>query len=161
MRAVMHQDCKPELARADDADGEQIGQRIGPPRHQRDGAEDERPGMGDQADPLPGEALPHGNQFVFAKEITGTHAEGRHDQISSSDLVAAPSSPTRRSFAPGGLAVACGPTTRSNSPVRSCGERPMANPSTITPIATAQNCREVASGSHTLLQPCRSTCPAN
>jgi hypothetical protein len=39
MRAVMHQDRKSELARADDADRQQKGQRIGPPRYQCDRAQ--------------------------------------------------------------------------------------------------------------------------
>src|SRR3954467_7807490 len=66
MRAVMHQDRKSELARADDSDREKEYQRIGPPRHQRDRTQYQRPRMRDQGYPLPRHTLAHGDQLVLA-----------------------------------------------------------------------------------------------
>ena len=110
MRAVMHQDREPELARADDAHRQQKGQRIGPPRHQRDRAQYQRPRMRDQGDPLPRHALAHGDQLILVQEVAGTHAKRGHDDLSPSDVFEseASRSPTRRSrvLSPAVLVVA-------------------------------------------------------
>ena len=82
MRAVMHQDREPELARADDANRQQKGQRVGPPRDQRDRPEDQRPGMRDQGDALPRHALAHGDQLILVQKVAGTHAKRGHDDVS-------------------------------------------------------------------------------
>src|SRR4029453_553870 len=99
MRAVMHQDRKPELARADDAHRQQKGQRVGPPRPQRDRSQYQRPRMRDQGDTLPGHALAYGDQLILVQEVAGTHAERSHDDLSPSDVseLEASRSPTRRS----------------------------------------------------------------
>src|SRR3954469_4201794 len=102
MRAVMHQDRKSELARADDADSQQKGQRIGPPGHQRDRSQYQHPRMRDQGYPLPRHALAHGDQLILVQEVAGTHAKRGHDEVSMSGL---PLSSTRRSLA---LSVAGG-----------------------------------------------------
>src|SRR5436190_13077042 len=131
MGAVVHEDGEAQLARADDTDRKQIGQRIWPPRDQRDGTDDQGPGVHDHRDALPCVPLAHGDQFILAEKIAGAHAEHGHDQISPSGELgaAATSPPTTRSFAltdadPGSLA--CWPTTRSISRVKSSGERPIA-----------------------------------
>ena len=77
MRAVMHQDRKPELARADDADREQKGQRIGPPCDQRDRAQYQRPGMRDQGDALPRHALGARRSIDPRSESRGHACEAR------------------------------------------------------------------------------------
>jgi len=53
MGGFMHQDRQAQLARADDHDREQPGQRIGPDRHQRDARDDGAPGVRDQPHPAP------------------------------------------------------------------------------------------------------------
>lgn len=78
MRAVMHQDCEPELARTDDGNGENVGNRVGPPRHQHDRRDNECPGVGDQRDAFPGHALAHVGELVVGQEIAGTHAKCGH-----------------------------------------------------------------------------------
>src|SRR6185437_933608 len=155
----MHQDGKPELPRADDADRQQIGQRIGPPRDQRDRAQYQRPRMGDQGRALPGRTLPDGVQLILSKKIAGAHAKRSHEAASPSDEVLPPCSPTRRSRAPSSVdaAVACAPSARNSSLHISSAARPIANPSTITPIAMAQNLRELSSGARSERQPWRST----
>ena len=75
MRAIVHQDRKPELARADQHDGDDIGQRIGEERNQRDRAEDHRPGMRDQRDALPLDALAQGGKLVRCKQLAGRNAK--------------------------------------------------------------------------------------
>jgi hypothetical protein len=85
MRAVMHQDREPELTRADDAYRQQKGQRVGPPRHQRDRPQYQRPRMRDQGDTLPRHALAYRDQLIFVQEVAGTHAECGHDEFFPSD----------------------------------------------------------------------------
>ena len=82
MRAVMHQDGEPELARTDDADRQQKGQRIGPPCDQRNRPQYQRPCMRDQGHPLPRHALTYGDQLILAQKVTGTHAKRGHDDPS-------------------------------------------------------------------------------
>src|SRR6185437_15220587 len=144
--------------RADDADRQQIGQRIGPPRNQRDRAQYQRPRVGDQGRALPGRTLPHGVQLILGEKIAGAHAKRSHEVVSPSDEVL-PRSPTRRSRAPSSVdaAVACAPSARNSSLHISSAARPIANPSTITPIAMAQNLRELSSGARSERQPWRST----
>src|SRR5262245_10959540 len=134
MRPVMHQDGKPELPRADDADRQQIGQRIRPPRHQCDRTQYQRPRMRDQGRALPGRTLPDGDQLILGEKIAGTHAKRSHEAVSPSDEFLSPRSPTRRSRAPSSVdvAVACSPSARNNSLHISSPARPMAKPSTIT-----------------------------
>src|SRR5689334_11690884 len=163
MRAVMHQDRKPELARADDADRQQEGQRVGPPRDQGDRTQDQRPGMRDQGNPLPRHALAHGDQLILVQEVAGTHAKRGHDASPSNKSESDVSrSSTRRSrmLLSAVLVVAWSPSTRSISAPISSADLPIAWPSTVTPMASAQNRRELASGSRRLFQPCRSIWPA-
>ncbi|MEY9481445.1 hypothetical protein ABH981_005658 [Bradyrhizobium ottawaense] len=78
MCAIMHQDREAQLARADDCDGEGIGDRIGPPRDQGDRANDQRPGVRDQRNTFPGHTLSHVGKLVVGQEIAGTHAKRGH-----------------------------------------------------------------------------------
>jgi hypothetical protein len=78
MRTVMHQDRKAKLARADDGDGDDVGDRIGPPRNQSDRTNDQRPGVRNECDALLGDALAHVGQLIIGQEIPGTHAKRGH-----------------------------------------------------------------------------------
>jgi len=78
MRAVVHQDGKAELARADDRDCENISDGIRPPRDQGNCANDQRPGVRDQRNAFPGHTLAHVGKLVVGQEIAGTHAKRGH-----------------------------------------------------------------------------------
>ena len=163
MRAVMHQDREPELARADDADRQQEGQRIGPPRDQRDRTQDQRPGMRDQGDALPGHALAHGDQLILGQEVAGTHAKRGHDDLSpSGELIGcvAVADETQPRVVAGGLVVACSPSTRSISAHSSSADGPWHGPRPSRrsrPPRTAASWRRDRAG---VCQPCRSIWPA-
>ena len=76
--AVMHQDRKPKLARADDRHRQHEGEGIGPQRDQRDRAQDQGPCMRDQGDALPGEAGADLDQLLLAHQVAGAHAKRGH-----------------------------------------------------------------------------------
>src|SRR5437762_10682816 len=133
MGAVMHQDRKPELARADDADRQQKDQWVGPPRDQRNRSQYQRPRMRYEGHPLPRHALADSDQLILVQEVAGTHAKRGHDDLSPSGESESEASrwPTRRSRVLSAMvfAVARSPSTRSISLHISAAERPTAWPS--------------------------------
>ncbi len=78
MGTVMHQDRQPELARADDRNRQYKGKRIGPCRDHCDRTQDQRPGMRDQGDALPGRPRADLDEFLLAHDVAGAHAKCGH-----------------------------------------------------------------------------------
>src|SRR4051812_10185517 len=76
VRAVMHQDRKTELTRTDENNRNDVGQRIGEQRDQRDRAEDHRPGMSDERDALPLDPLAQERKLLLRDQLTGRNAQG-------------------------------------------------------------------------------------
>src|SRR6266550_5465155 len=153
----MHQDRKPELARADNRDRQHDGERIGPHRNHRDRAEDERPCMRDQGNALPGEARAYFDELLLGHQVAGANAKGGHGCFSLLlDALSGAEFPdlTTLSRAASEGASACGPSRRSISATSSSGERPIACPSSVTPIAMVQKRRALVSGSSRECQPC-------
>ena len=99
MRAVMHQDREPELARADDAHRQQKVSGLG---HHATSAIDPNisaHACAIRAMPFQRHALAHGDQLILVQEVAGTHAKRGHDDLSLSgeSESEASRSPTRRS----------------------------------------------------------------
>jgi hypothetical protein len=74
MFSVVHEDREAELARTDDGDRQQEGQRVGPQGDHGDRAQDQRPGMRDQRDTLPGRAGAHLREFLLSHQVPGRDA---------------------------------------------------------------------------------------
>src|SRR5437764_10353479 len=153
----MHQDRKPELARADNRNRQHDGERIWPRRNHRDRAKNERPCMRDQGNALPGGPRAYLDELLRGHQIAGADAKGGHgcfslllDALSGAEF-ADLTTLSRRAAAAG--ASACGPSRRSISAARSLGERPIACPSSVTPIAIVQKRRALVSGSSRECQP--------
>src|SRR5471030_336451 len=166
--AVVHQDRKSELTRADNRNRQNKGKLVGPHRDHRDRAEDQGPCMGDQRNTLPGRPRPHLDKLLLGHQVAGANAKGGHCCFSlpAGELPkelprALPRAllrdefpgPTTLSRTDGGGASACWPISRSISAARSSGARPIACPSSVTPIAIAQNRRALVSGSSRERQP--------
>jgi hypothetical protein len=76
VRPLVHEDREAELARADQHDGEHVGQRIGQQRNERDRSQNDRPGMGDERDALPFHALAQLGQLRRRHQLADRHAAG-------------------------------------------------------------------------------------
>src|SRR5207247_274493 len=154
--AVMHQDRKPELARADNRNRQHEGERIGPQRNHRDRAKNERPCMRDQGNALPGGPRAYLDQLLLGHQVAGANAKCGHgcfslllDALSGAEFPVL----TTLSRAAAGGASACGPSRRSISAASWSGERPIACPSSVTPMAIVQKRRALVSGSSRECQP--------
>ena len=78
VRAVMHQDGEAELARADQHDGDDVCERIGEDRDQRNRAEDHGPGMRDQRNAFPLDALAQMRKLRGREQLAGQNAADGH-----------------------------------------------------------------------------------
>src|SRR5712692_6057605 len=132
------------------------GERIGPHGHHGDRTEDQGPCMRDQGHALEGGARADLDQLLLCHQVAGAHAKGGHgcfslpaDELSGAEFL----TPTTLSRAASAGASACGPSSRSISAARSSGERPIACPSSVTPIAIVQKRRALVSGSSRECQP--------
>src|SRR5260370_27260868 len=142
--AVMHQDRKPELARADNRNRQHEGERIGPHRNHRDRAEDQRPCMRDQGNALPCGAGAYLDELLLGHQVAGANAECGHRCFSLLvDALSGAEFPdlTTLSRAVAAGASACGPSRRSISAASSSGGRPLARPPSGTPTPTLPKAR--------------------
>src|SRR3954469_5285605 len=157
VRAIMHKDREPELTRADNNNRQHEGEGIGPHRDHRDRTEDQRPCMRDQGNALPRRARAYLDQLLLAHEVASANPKcgHRYFSLSADEILASrfPALTTLSRAAPAAGASACGPSRRSISAASASGERPIACPSRLTPIAIAQNRRALVSGSSRDCQP--------
>src|ERR1700691_4164037 len=116
--------------------------------------------MGDQHNAFPGRPCANLDKLLLGHQVAGAHAKGGHccfslptDELPSELSRDEFPAPTTLSRADGGGASACWPISRSISAARSSGEWPIACPSSVTPIAIAQNRRALVSGSSRECQP--------
>src|SRR6478672_2209294 len=112
--------------------------------------------MRDQGNALPGRAGAYLGELLIGHQVAGANPECGHRCFSL--LVDTPSGAdfpdlTMLSRAAAGGASACGPSRRSISAASSAGERPIACPSSVTPIAIVQKRRALVSGSSRECQP--------
>src|SRR5450631_1318232 len=112
--------------------------------------------MRDQGDALEGGPRADLDKLLLGHQVAGTHPKCGHgcfslpaDELSGAEFLA----PTILSRAASAGASACGPSRRSISAARSSGERPIACPSIVTPIAMVQKRRALVSGSSRECQP--------
>src|SRR5258708_6175580 len=132
-------------------DRQHEGERIGPHGNHRDRAEDQRPCMRDQGNALPGGPGAYLDELLIGHQVAGANAKCGHGCFSLllDALSAGAEFPdlTTLSRAAAGDASACGPSRRSISAASSSGERLIACPSSVTPIAIVQKRRALVSGS--------------
>src|SRR5262245_42710654 len=76
VRALMHEDGKAELARADHHDGENVGERVGEDRDEGDRPKYDGPGMSDEREAPPFDTPAQGGKLVRRKELPGSDAVG-------------------------------------------------------------------------------------